>query len=318
MSMLQNHGPYFEQDMDVGSGGAPGVSTVSPDPAPSVAPVDPSSFPVADTVAPTPAPQSDWPDDWRDKVSKDPELRKTLDRFASPKAVFESYQSLRQKMSSGELKSNTPFPEKGTPEEILAWRAANGVPERPEDYNLKFPNGLVFGDDDKPFVEDFLKMAHSRNIPADKVNGVLQWYQQNQEKLQDERETRDIQYLKEAEDHLRTEWGGEYRRNINLIKGLVDTLPESVKPLFHGARLADGSVLLNHPDMARWLVATARTINPMATVIPGVSGASMASAIEDEISSIEKVMRTDRSAYNKNEKMQARLRELYGARSRAK
>jgi len=74
---------------------------------------------------------------------------------------------------------------------------------------------------------------------------------------------------------------------------------------------------VNHPDMARWLAMNARTINPVATVVPG-AGANIAGAIDDEITSIEKMMRTDRQAYNKDEKMQARLRELYGARERAK
>jgi hypothetical protein len=69
--------------------------------------------------------------------------------------------------------------------------------------------------------------------------------------------------------------------------------------------------------MARWLVHNAKTINPMASVVPG-AGANLASAIEDEITSIEKVMRENRKAYNGDEKMQQRLRDLYSARERAK
>jgi len=40
--------------------------------------------------------------------------------------------------------------------------------------------------------------------------------------------------------------------------------------------------------------------------------------VEDEIGQIEKVMREDRRAYNADEKMQARLRELYDIRLRHK
>lgn len=259
----------------------------------------------------------DWPDDWRQKLSPDGKHSKTLDRFASPNAILDSYIALRQKVDSGELKVATPYPDKGKPEEQAAWRKAHGIPDKPEEYNLKFEDGLVIGDADKPIVDDFLKVAHEANTSPEQVNKLLHWYYGNQEKALEAQAEKDRAFLAQSEDTLRAEWGGEYRANVNMIKGLVDTMPASIQDLFVNSRLSDGTALMNHPDMARWLVHNARTINPVATVVPG-AGANISGAIDDEITQIETLMKTDRKAYNADAKIQARLRELYNARDRAR
>jgi hypothetical protein len=265
------------------------------------------------SAAPVPA---SWPDNWRSLVTTDPKQQKTLERFASPKAVYDSYTALRQRMDSGELKMSTPFPDKGTPEEQTAWRKSNAIPDKPGDYNLKFDDGLVMSDVDKPVVDKFLQTAHSLNLPESQVKGMLRWYHETQEQTLNQREELDNAFLHESEDALRSEWGGEYRRNINLIKGLVETMPANVRGEFVGARLQNGNALINHPDIARWLASISRTVNPVSTVVPG-AGANVASAIEDEIKTIEGTMKTDRKKYNSDEKMQSRLRDLYNARERA-
>lgn len=225
--------------------------------------------------------------------------------------------ALRQKVDSGELRSAAPFPDKGTPEEQVAWRKAHGIPEKPEDYSQSYGDGLTIGENDKEFVDGFLKVAHESNASPQQVNNMLRWYYDQQEKNLSAQEERDAAYLAASEDTLRTEWGGEYRVNVNLMKGMVESMPESIRDLFVQARMGDGTALLNHPDMARWLVNTARIVNPVHTVVPG-AGANVAGAIDDEIAQIEKVLREDRTRYNSDEKMQARLRQLYDARERAK
>jgi hypothetical protein len=65
-------------------------------------------------------------------------------------------------VSSGELKANVPFPEKGTDEEKAAWRKDAGIPDKPEAYDLKFEDGFVVGEDDKPMVDELPQAAHER------------------------------------------------------------------------------------------------------------------------------------------------------------
>lgn len=270
----------------------------------------------ADDDAGVTPPPADWPTDWRSKISADEKHTKTLSRFASPKAIYDSYMALRQKLDSGEVKAQTPFPTKGTDEEKAAWRTANGIPEAPEAYANAFKNYKPT-EADKALMDDFLKHAHSLNMKPEHAEGVLGWYSSVQSRMAENQQAHDGDQLQKAEDALRSEWGGEYRRNLNMIRGLLDSMPQDVQPLFVGARLADGRALMNTPEIARWLLETALTVNPVGTFVPG-AGANIASAIEDEISDIEKVMKTDRKRYNNDSKMQSRLLELYGARERVK
>jgi len=73
-------------------------------------------------------------------------------------------------------------------------------------------------------------------------------------------------------------------------------------------RLADGTPIGSSPEVLRFLVGLAREKNPAGVVVP--SGVATAQSVSDEIQKIEKVMRDDRAAYNRDEKMQARYRQL--------
>ena len=68
-------------------------------------------------------------------------------------------------------------------------------------------------------------------------------------------------------------------------------------------------------DLVKTLVDWARQLNPAGVVLPGAGG-NLAKSIDDEITQIETLMKTDRATYNKDEKKQARLRELYAARDK--
>lgn len=221
---------------------------------------------------------------------------------------------MRQKMSSGELKQNVPFPEKGTPEEQALWRKEAGIPEAPDKYEIKLPDGIVLGDSEKPLVEAFLKRAHAKNMRPEHVNESLAAFYEERERRSEERRTKDIELAEKGSEELRSEWGADYTRNKNLVSGLLDGAPEGVKDMIANGRLADQTPIMSNPNVLRWLVDLARQVNPAGSVLPGVAGTNLGTAIGDEIAKIEKTMREDRPAYNRDTKMQARLRELYNAR----
>lgn len=257
-----------------------------------------------------------FPADWRKMIAADnPEHLKTLERFATPKALYDSYGALRSKLASGELKPVTPFPEKGTAEEQTAWRLTNGVPESPDKYEIKLSDGRVLGEEDAPMLESFKKYAHSKHMPSAAVSAALDFYAQDRERIAAERSQKDAEFRAQAEDTLRSEWGPDYRANLGRIQMLLGSAPKEVSQLLAGSRLADGTPFGNHPGVLNWLADLSRQVNPAGVVIP--NDGTMAKSVEDEIASIEKVMRENRAAYNKDEKMQARLRDLYDARSRA-
>lgn len=259
-----------------------------------------------------------FPADWRKMVAGDsPEHLKTLDRFATPKALYESYNTLRAKLSSGELKPVTAFPDKGTAEEQASWRSINGVPNAPEEYlkDFKLPKGVKeMTEDDKSVFESLTKTAHARHLPTSAVHAQAEWFLAEKQARAEKRAENDGAFREQSEDLMRAEWGNDYRANTGRIGALLDTGPAGIRDLLAGARLQDGTKLGDHPDWLRFFADVSRQLIPGGVVI--TDGANIGKSVADEIASIEKTMKTNRKAYDKDESMQKRLRELYSARDR--
>lgn len=254
--------------------------------------------------------------DWRkDIAGENADWMKTLERFASPKAMFESYQAIRAKMSSGELRDVKPYPDKGTPEEQAAWRAGQGIPDKPESYSEHLKD-IKVQDADKPFIDGFLKAAHAANLTPSQAKATLSWLFGNDEAEAQAQQQADKDVANKTVDALRAEWGPEYRTNMNGISALLDTAPAGVKAKIGNARLADGTPVMSDPDTLRFLTGLYRQINPVSTVVPAGDDAAMAKSIDDELNGIKDVMRKDRPKYNRDEKMQKRYRELLDAKAK--
>ena len=259
--------------------------------------------------------EATWPDDWRQRLSdKDEKELKQLERYASPAEVWKKARELEKKVSAGELKASVPFPEKGTPEEQTAWRKEMGIPEKPEAYDLTLANGVVIGDEDKPLVDEFLKFAHSKHTPPDAVKATLEWFLGDyREGIQEKAAEAKAQKKQQAEDALRKEWGNDYRPNMTAIDNLLAANVSSNPEL---AQRIKASIEIE-PEFAKLWANIARQINPVTT-LTGIDPARMEQSVSDEIAKIETTMRTNRPAYNRDEKMQARYRELLDARERMK
>ncbi len=138
-----------------GSGG--GATTTTTEPVVTTTPAATTTPPASTTPATTTAPaatvtttpvvtesKTAWGEDWREKLAKGDEKKlKSLQRFASPEALTDSYMSAAERIRSGELK--TVLPKDAKPEELAAWRKENGIPETPDKYDLTFESGLVIG-----------------------------------------------------------------------------------------------------------------------------------------------------------------------------
>lgn len=251
-------------------------------------------------AAPEPA---SWDEGWRNKIAGDDEkMLKRLERFASPKALAESYVQVSTKLSQ----SRPLLGKDATPEQIKEFREYLGVPENPDGYDV---SGFTIKENDKRFLENYLAKAHATNQTNDQVRAGIQSYFDIAGALTEDIHARDGKVTQEATDALREEWGNEYRKNINLINSLMDGAPEGVKANFFKGRLADGTPIGSSVPVLRWLLSIERERNPTGTIVPG-SGERMGETVQSEIDSIEKTMRTNRAEYNRDEKMQARYREL--------
>lgn len=251
--------------------------------------------------------------DWRAFLSDgDADALKFLGRYQSAGSAMKGFKKLNDEFKSG--KFIKPLDENSTDEEKAAFRTAMDVPDKPEAYTEKLPDGLVIGPDDKPLVDQFVKSMHEANAPKGVVHAALSAYYDIVDAQVEAEDTANKQARQVTEDALRDEWGGDYRRNTNVLKGFIDAMPDGLGDVILGARV-DGVQLLNNPTMVKWLMDQALRENPLATVVPG-AGANSANAIADEIAAIEKTMREDRKSYTADEKMQARYRELLDARDR--
>jgi DNA-binding transcriptional MerR regulator len=287
------------------------------------APITPTSAldPGAPPAAPaTPAaPTQTWPEDWRDQlVGNDEKLLKRMQRYASPRDVANALIAAQNRISSGELRSA--LKANATPEEVAAWRAENGIPDAPEKYDLKMPNGIVFGEEDKAPIESFLKSAHAANFHPDQVKAALAWYHQDREAQVEQRAASDAQQREEVRDELIADWGAnEFGANSKLIMGVLDMAPEGVKETMLAARGPDERALFNNAGVLRFFDSIRRIVNPTATVVP--TGQQSATYVPERMQTLQKMMGDHRSEYWKGPKaasLQAEYRKLVDEKNRQK
>ena len=249
------------------------------------------------------------PQDWREQLAGgDTKMLSDLKRYTF-QGLVNSWRAAQVKISSGDLRPT--LPENATEEERAAWRAASGIPEKPEDYLKDLPNNIVIGQEDKQLADSFLAAAHKNDMPPKAAQAMLGWWWDMRTQLAQEGEKLDEQVLTQADDKLHQEWGAEFRKNINLAKVAVDMGGEEFYPLLMGARLADGSLLADSYLGRKWLAELGRKVAPMATLL-GNDGAGQAD-IASELATLRKRMREDRDGWFKDSKAQARYQELVAA-----
>jgi len=285
----------------------------NPDPAPS----DPAN-PPADPAPSNPPtdPGTPWPTDWRSKIANgDEKILAQLGRYASPTDIWNKAKALETRISSGELKALTPFPENGSDEQKAAWRSENGIPEKAADYEIKLPEGMVIGDADQPLIDSFLEFAHEKNLSTDAVDTAVNWYFAAQEAQATQREELDKEVQQANTDLLRAEYGENYRPVINGVKNLFASFPDGVGEALMQARLADGTPLASDAGVIKAFAQLAHEINPVTTLMGG--GTSNMESINDEINKLNGLMANRQSEYWKGpnaEKMQQRYRDLVSAK----
>jgi hypothetical protein len=276
---------------------APAAPAPSPAPAPAAARGPDGKFAAAAPAeAPAPAPAaSTFPDNWREEWSGgDPKLLKRLERVESPAAAMKILRD--QDLLIRQDKMSKPLPKDATPEQIAEWRAERGIPETPDKYDTKMPDGLVFGEADKPGVEKYLAAMHGTNATPEQVKAGLQAFGEFRQQESIALAELDATERNATEEALRQAWGGNYQQEKARIEAMFANAPTAVKDSVLNAR-AGKSGLMNKPEVVQWLAGIARELNPTATIVP--AGGSKEGAIADEIKSIEATMYNADGSNNK-------------------
>jgi len=252
-----------------------------------------------------------WPEDWRARLANgDQRLARRLDRFAEPRAVVDSLLAAENRLRGAADRR----PPAEDPADLAAWRAANGVPDAPDAYDVALPDGVVLGEVDQPLVDGFLASAHEANMSNAQVSQALDWYFRQQDEIAAAQSRRDETTHQETVEELQGVWGQDFRARVNRLHAFLDEAPEGVKENLIGARMADGSLFGDCAPALLWLEQLAAAASPAATLVPAGGGGGQ--ALADEIASIERRMAEDRTGYFKDEAMQARYRDLLAAREK--
>ena len=236
-----------------------------------------------------------WEETWREGYAGDDKKKlDRLGRYATPHAALDALLSVQNRISAGELRSALPK-EGASPEQLKAWREENGIPEAADKYDIKIKGKDPIPDEDKPMFKAMAERVYGANFSNAQLNAVADWYYDESKARIDQLQVRDTQMLQATEDTLRAEWGNEYRLNMNLVNGLIDTMPADVKDLFRTGRLANGDPIMANPIALKALNAWAREINPVTALVPG-GGDGVATQIDTELNQIQTWMKAPKGS----------------------
>ncbi len=251
--------------------------------------------------------------DWRDDFAGgDDKFKSTLERFSTLSDAGKSYREGQQTIRSGQ--HNQPPADDADEKIVTAYREANGIPMEAKGYLENMPDGLVLGEDDMPIAEVFMSALHSVHAPPSYAHALIGAYNKWAEQIQDDiAETDAIQHT-ESEEALRQEWGTDYQANINMAGAYLERVygKEAKEDMMNG-RYADGRAFMNNSKVLEGMAAEQRRFDPRTQLVkPGVDPSQ---TLNDELAEIDKFRREHRTEYFKNEKMQARERELIDIRN---
>lgn len=139
--------------------------------------------------------------------------------------------------------------EKATPEERAAFNQKLGVPEKPEGYEFKRPDGVPI---DENLEASFRKFAHERGISKATAEGLYDWFVEQAQGLIENAGAQSEKWQNE----LRNEWGYAFDRNVKLASHALGHLiafagdtPDENHPLI---KLLNETHLDDHPAMVRF------------------------------------------------------------------
>lgn len=297
--------PAAVEPAPVATNPAPTALAPAADPAPAAPTVIADPAPASE---PAPAPAT-MPDNWRNLMAgEDEKTLKLLDRYKTPGDAAAALREAQQKIREG---VSDKLPDEPTDDQIAAYRERNGIPEEHTGYELKMADGLVVGEEDKPLVDAVLQAMHGTNASPESVNAAVNAYYTMQEQAYADRELQDSQDSSATTQSLKDSWGPDYHGNMNAVRSLLNTVPENVREGIQSARMPDGSALFNSPEIMDWMAGISRKSNPAATVMPNSN--NPVQAMTDELNQIEGWMKERSPKYWKDEKTQARYRELLDA-----
>lgn len=285
--------------------------------------------------------EADWRADFADAIlaqlkDKLPEgkvaARRTailnqLGRYKTQTDYMTAGFAAQERIRSGEMRSR--LPEDATDEDRTEWRKENGLPEKPDGYDIPKVPGHKWTDADKPLIDAFKDTAHGADYTQDQVNKAVEWYVQTTQKQAQDYYDR-VQQI-DSEDgermraQLRAELGADYKPTSALLRrGLEDRSlfsEDAANALVSGRYIDRDGVsrrLINNPDVLNMLTSHFRDTYGDASFIRGDGRTQSQNVIEEA----DRILKEDYERYHREgwaDKAQAALEEqekLAGRRGR--
>lgn len=139
------------------------------------------------------------------------------DKGPNVEALAKSY-DVAQRALGRKAQAVVPPNEKSTPEEIAEYRKAIGVPESPEEYNLKpeqLPEGVVW---DEATAKKAAELAHKHNVPAAAMQEFMQFDMERAALMNQAAASMIEQQLQAGRQELQKVWGDKMPEKIDLAR----------------------------------------------------------------------------------------------------
>ena len=256
---------------------------------------------------------TDWPANWPEIMAGgDPKKLARFKRFGSPVALGNSWLASQQKIGADDIFRAKP---EGDDEAALnEWRAQAGIPEKPEGYLEKMPNGLVIGEGDEAKVESFLAKMHAADVSPAHVHEALGWYYELQEQEVTEQAENDKGDRETAETDLIADYGPQYRPNVNTVKNFFNAMaPKGFLDEMAASRMHDGTLMGNNPEFWKFMVGTAFDLGYEGNTVTPNTGETVMQTLQSEYTTLTAEMANTKGPYwngPESEAKQARWREL--------
>jgi len=227
--------------------------------------------------------------------------------------VLKNNQALRAKLSTA---VNEPG-EDATDDEIAEYRAKRGIPETPDAYSVPEIEGFEQSDQDKAYQAEIAAVFHKHNVPDAVFKDLAEkhiTYLQDQTKAAIEAQNKaDKDYLSNAEEALRKEWGGDYKANVQYADEAAKAFwDEDIGSL----ELKNGMLLGSHPAFMKGTAEIGRRIGEGIIHVP--LGSDAASSLEEQADTyrqkrVEAQQKGDQKAAQKWDKLERdTLSKLFG------
>lgn len=287
-------------DTRLEEGGAESAPADTQTAAPAEAPKTISETGVSETPAPAaetkdaaPPTKANWPENWRDQLAGgDDKLKNLLNRYTSPDAFAKAFKELRTAYDSKKpaKAEESELPENPTEEQLVAYRKAKGVPDRPEDYEFEVQEGRELNDGEYTIFMDFAKHMHERNIPGSMVKEVSSWFLDYQEIAEQKSAEMAYQARQQTEETLRAEWGPDYKANVNMMANVLQEHLGSQTQELLAKQFTDGSRLGDNEMFIRLMADLSRKVGGSSAEMYTTDVATSGQSLEARKSELMKMM----------------------------